>query len=84
MKTLAKYHTCNHCVIDEKTFKNILIGPAKLPGLLRNGPQAPFAQRVDGFYQQVSYYPVGVIYHALFGVDFSHQGRAICPLNSQG
>ena len=39
MKTLAKYHACNHCVIGEKTFKNILIGPAKLPGLSRNGPQ---------------------------------------------
>ena len=40
MKTLAKYHICNHCVIGEKTFKNILIGPGKLPGLSRNGPQA--------------------------------------------
>ena len=29
MKTLAKYHACKHCVIDEK-----------LPGLSRNGPQA--------------------------------------------
>ena len=27
MKTLAKYHVCNHCVIGEKTFTNILIGP---------------------------------------------------------
>ena len=39
MKTLAKYNACNHCVIGEKTFKNILIGPGKLPGLSRNGPQ---------------------------------------------
>ena len=39
MKTLAKYHVCNHCVIGEKTFKNILIGPGKFPGLSRNGPQ---------------------------------------------
>ena len=39
MKTLAKYHVCNHCVIGEKTFKNILIGPDKSPGLSRNGPQ---------------------------------------------
>ena len=39
MKTLAKYHVCNHCVIGEKTFKNILIGPGKLPGLSTNGPQ---------------------------------------------
>ena len=38
MKTLAKYHVCNHCVIGEKTFQNILIGPYKLPGLSRNGP----------------------------------------------
>ena len=40
MKTLAKYHVCYHCVIGEKTFKNILIGPGKLPGLSRNRPQA--------------------------------------------
>ena len=38
MKTLAKCHVCNHCVIGEKTFKNILIGPGKLTGLPRNGP----------------------------------------------
>ena len=31
MKTLAKYHVCNRCVIGEKTFQNILIGPGKLP-----------------------------------------------------
>ena len=42
MKTLAKYHVCNHCVIGEKTFKNILFGPFKLPGLSRNGPQGPY------------------------------------------
>ena len=29
MKTLANYHVCNHCVIGEKTFTNILIGPGK-------------------------------------------------------
>ena len=39
MKTLAKYRVCNHCVVGEKTFKNILIGPGKLPGLSRNGHQ---------------------------------------------
>ena len=39
MKTLAKYHVCNHCVVGEKTFKNILIGPGKLPRLSRNGHQ---------------------------------------------
>ena len=39
MNTLAKYHVCNHCVIGEKMFQNILIGPGKLPGLSRNGPQ---------------------------------------------
>ena len=38
MKTLAQYHVCNHCVIGEKTFENILIGPGKLPGLSGNGP----------------------------------------------
>ena len=38
MKTLAKYHVSNHCVIGEKTFENILIGPGKLLGLSRNGP----------------------------------------------
>ena len=31
MKTLAKYHVCNYCVIGEKTFR--------LPGVSRNGPQ---------------------------------------------
>ena len=41
MKTLPKYHVCNHCVIGEKTFQNILVGPDKLPGLSRNGPQDP-------------------------------------------
>ena len=39
IETLPKYHVCNHCVIGEKTFQNILIGPDKLPGLSRNGPQ---------------------------------------------
>ena len=33
METLAKYHVCNHSVISEKTLKNILIKPGKLPGL---------------------------------------------------
>ena len=42
MKTLAKYHVCNHGVIGEKTFKNILIGPDKLLGLSRKGPQETF------------------------------------------
>ena len=46
MITLAKYHACNHCVIGEKTFKNILNGPGKLPGLSRNGPQASVVKRV--------------------------------------
>ena len=41
MKTLAKYYVCNHCVIGEKTFEKKLIGPGKLPGLSRNGPQLP-------------------------------------------
>ena len=46
MKTLAKDHACNHCVIDDKnTFKNILIGPGKLPGLSRKGPQGSKAEK---------------------------------------
>ena len=44
MKTLAKYHVFNHCVTGENTFKNKLIGPGKLPGLSRNGPQACVSQ----------------------------------------
>ena len=48
MKTLAKYHVCNHCAIGEKTFKNILIGPGKLPGLSRNGPLEGYS-RDPGF-----------------------------------
>ena len=35
MKTLAKYHVCNHCVIGEKTFK------IKLTGRLCIRPFAP-------------------------------------------
>ena len=35
MKTLAKYYVCNRSVIGEKTFKNILNGPGKLPGYSR-------------------------------------------------
>ena len=42
MKTLAKCHVCNHCVIGEKAFKNLLIGPGKLPGISRNGPLKTF------------------------------------------
>ena len=38
MKTLAKNHVSDHCVIGEKIFKNILTEPGKLPGLSRNGP----------------------------------------------
>ena len=38
MKILAKYRVYNHSVIDENTFKNLLIGPDKLPGHSRNGP----------------------------------------------
>ena len=38
MVTLAKYHAGNQCVIGEKNFKNILIGPGKLPELSRNRP----------------------------------------------
>ena len=38
MKTLAKYHVCNHFIIGQKTLKNILIGPGKLAALSRNEP----------------------------------------------
>ena len=38
MKTLAKYHVCNHCVIGDKTFKNILIGPVSYRDF--DGPQS--------------------------------------------
>ena len=47
MKTLAKYHVRNHCAIGEKTFKNILTGPGKSPGLSRNGPLAPLVQHLS-------------------------------------
>ena len=36
---MAKDHVCNHCVIGEKTFKNILIELEKLQRLSSNGPQ---------------------------------------------
>ena len=36
---MAKYYAFSHCLTGEKTFKNKLIGPGKLPGLSRNGPQ---------------------------------------------
>ena len=47
MKTLSKYHLCNHCIIGEKAFKKILIGPGKLPGLSRKRPQARFQTKVS-------------------------------------
>ena len=47
MKILAKYRVCNHSVIDENTFKNLLIGPDKLPGLSRNGPQVRLGNTVQ-------------------------------------
>ena len=46
MKTFAKYRVSNHCVIGEKTFKNIPIGPDNLPGLSKNGPQNIKKQKV--------------------------------------
>lgn len=39
MKTLANYHVSINCVIGEKTLKNILIRPAKLPGHSRSGSE---------------------------------------------
>ena len=53
MKTLAKYRGCNQCVIDKKTFKNILIGPAKLPGL--------FEKRTPG--QKLLHFPLPTFLH---------------------
>ena len=37
MKTLAKYHACNHCVIGEKTFRNIVNGTFEKRALERPG-----------------------------------------------
>ena len=42
MKILAKYHVCNHCVIGEKTSKNILIGPGKLTGTFEKRAPGPW------------------------------------------
>ena len=41
-------------VIGEKTFKNILIGPDKLPGLSRNGPRGLFLERTGNLSGPVS------------------------------
>ena len=38
MKTLAKYHVCYHCVIGEKTFKNILTSPVSYRDFRETGP----------------------------------------------
>ena len=45
MKILAKYHVCNHCVIGEKAFKNILIGPGKFRDFREMRPSC--LQRLD-------------------------------------
>ena len=45
MKTLPKYRVCNHSVIDENTFQNLLTGPGKLPGLSKNGPLGPVSRK---------------------------------------
>ena len=39
MKTLAKYHVCNHCVIGEKAFKNIPVGPVSYRDFRETGPR---------------------------------------------
>ena len=40
MKPLAKYHVCTHCVIGEKTFKNILkSGPVSYRDFRETGPR---------------------------------------------
>ena len=45
MKTLAKYHVYNRCLIGEKNILKFFIEPGKLPGLSRNGPQGPVVNR---------------------------------------
>ena len=55
MEALVKYRACNYCVIGEKTFKTILIGPGKLPGLSRNGPLASFKNVIQlGLYHYIT------------------------------
>ena len=44
MKTLAKFHACNHCVIGEKTFKNILIGPLSYRDFRETDPRTQLGQ----------------------------------------
>ena len=53
MKTLAKYHVYIHCVIGEKTFKNILIRPGKLQGLSRNAPPSKALFSLDSYNPQL-------------------------------
>ena len=59
MKTLAKNHVCNHCVIGEKTFENILIGPGKLLGLSSKGPQGRLGrEQVSNPFSEKQYYKI--------------------------
>ena len=44
MKTLATYHVCNHCVLGEKTFKNILFGLGCYRDFRETGPWGPFLE----------------------------------------
>ena len=38
LKTLAKYHACNYCVIGENTFKNIISGPVNYRDFRETAP----------------------------------------------
>ena len=62
MKTLAKHHVCNHCLIGEKTFTNILIGPGKLPGLFREtGPRHNMTVAVKKADLYITYIPICLV-----------------------
>ena len=47
MKTLAKYHVCNRCVIGEKTFKNILTGTVSYRDFRETGPWCYLSDNVS-------------------------------------
>ena len=48
MKTLAKYHVCNHCVIGEKHFKIYLSGPVSYRVFRETGPRSVVVASVVG------------------------------------
>ena len=43
MKTLAKFHVCNHCVIGENTFKKYFSGPVSYRDFPETGPRSQMA-----------------------------------------